>query len=245
MDAIPAYEEVTDALVLAGGRGERLRPLTDSIPKPLVEVCGKPIIQWQIEMLKANGIRNITLSVGYMAHKIKERLGNGEKFGVRISYLVEDVPLGTAGPLWLLKIQNNLPRKTFVLCNGDELKAIRIHDVLDIHRKNEALATIALTEIDDTRDWGVVRLVDDRILEFVEKPTPEEAPSRLINCGFYVLEPEVADMVPPRKASMEREIFPMIAEQRRLYGSILKGQWFPTDTHERIKKAEREWNTVF
>jgi len=239
-------EKIEDALVLAGGRGERLRPLTDNVPKPLVEVCGKPLIQWQIEMLRANGVRNVILSVGYMADKIREFVGSGERFGMKASYVVEDEPLGTAGPLWLLAIQNSLPRRSFVMCNGDELKDINIARMFEAHKKNNALATIALTEIDDPRDWGVVRLVDERVTEFVEKPaTAEQAPSRLINSGFYILEPGVAEMVPPQKTSMEREIFPQIAEQNRLYGFPFRGQWFPTDTHERIKLAEDGWTTRF
>jgi len=238
-------EKITDALVLAGGRGERLKPLTNDIPKPLVEIQGKPIIQWQIEMLRANGIKNIFLSVGYMADKIKWAIGNGERFGVRVSYVVEDEPMGTAGPLWLMKIQNQLPRKSFVMCNGDELKDINISEMLKSHKRNQALVTIALTQIDDPRDWGVVRVIDDRITEFVEKPTIEQAPSRMINSGFYIIEPEIADLVPPRKTSIEREIFPQIADQSRLYGFRFNGQWFPTDTLERIEKAKEEWRTVF
>jgi NDP-sugar pyrophosphorylase family protein len=237
--------KITHALVLAGGRGERLRPLTDVTPKPLLDVCGKPITHWQIEMLKANGIKNIILSVGYMADKIKEAIGNGERFGVNISYVVEDEPLGTAGPLWLLRTQNNLPRSTFVMCNGDELKDINISKMLEAHKRNSALATIALTEIDDPRDWGVVRLINDRITEFVEKPTLEQAPSRMINSGFYIIEPEIAAMVPPRKTSLEREIFPQIVQQDKLYGFHFQGQWFPTDTPERITRAEANWTTKF
>jgi len=238
-------DSITEALVLAGGRGERLRPITDNTPKLLIEICGKPIIQWQIEMLKASGIKHIMLSVGYMAYKIKQAMGSGERFGVRLSYIVEDEPLGTAGPLWLMKIQNLLPRKSFVMCNGDELKDINIREMLQAHRRNNALATIALTEIDDPRDWGVVRIIDERIVEFVEKPSLQQAPSNMINSGFYILEPEVIDLVKPKKTSMEREIFPQIAEQSRLFGFHFKGQWFPTDTMERISRAKQEWKTVF
>jgi len=245
MENVSEEEKITEAVVLAGGRGERLRPITDTTPKPLINVCGKPLIQWQIEMLKSNGIKNIILSVGHLANKIKEFVGNGKKFGVTVSYLVEDEPLGTAGPLWLLRIQNNLPRQTFVMCNGDELKDVNISDMLKIHRKNNALATLALTMVDDTNDWGVVRQVGDRIIDFIEKPAPESAPSNMINAGFYILEPEIAEMVPPRKTSLEREIFTSIARQGRLYGLEMTGQWFPTDTTERLVEAERRWKTTF
>lgn len=246
MPSLVDKEKITDALVLAGGRGERLRPLTDSMPKPLIKICGRTIIDWQIAMLKANGVENIILSVGYMADRIKKAVGNGAAHGVRVSYVVEDEPLGTAGPLWLLGAQNKLPKKAFVMCNGDELKDIDVAGMLEFHSKSGALATIALTEIEDPRDWGVVRMAGNRIVEFIEKPSRiEDAPSRMINSGFYIIEPGVVEMIPPRKTSMEREVFPRIAAQRKLFGFPFTGQWFPTDTPERIAKAEAGWKTVF
>ncbi len=229
------------AFILCGGLGTRLRPATNHTPKVLLKIQGKTLLEHNIDLMKRFGVENILLAVGFLKEKVKEYFGDGSGFGVKITYIEESEPLGTAGPLRLTESLGKLPKETFVMCNGDELKDIHLDRMYEFHKKNRALATIALTKVDDVSHFGVVELEGQKIIRFVEKPKPEEAPSNLINSGLYILEPEIINLVPRGQASMEREVFPKIAAQKRLFGFPFSGQWFPTDTPERMQKAEGEW----
>jgi NDP-sugar pyrophosphorylase family protein len=229
------------ALILAGGQGTRLRPITHEIPKPLVPLHDKPILQHTIDLFKKYGITEILLSVGYKAEKIKEYFGNGKRFGVTITYIEETEPLGTAGPL-------NLAREhltdTFMMCNADELKNIDLHEMYLFHKENGAKATIALTTVADPSQYGVAKLTGNKILEFIEKPAQGTAPSNLINAGLYVLEPSIFDVVPKGTGSMERDVFPKIAQEGKLFGFPFSGQWFDTGTLERYEEAMQKWQGI-
>ena len=229
------------AIVLCGGKGTRLRPLTNEIPKVLIKIRNKPILGFNIHFLKKYGITDIILSVGYLSEKIKEHFGDGSRFGVNITYLTESEPLGTAGPLKLAKDMGLLPKETFVMCNGDELKEINIHEMLRLHENKNASATVALTKVENPSLYGVAKLEDCKILEFVEKPKITESPSNMINAGFYIMEPELVKMIPEGFSMLEKQIFPKIAKKGKLFGFPFDGQWFPTDTIELCKKAGREW----
>lgn len=229
------------ALILAGGQGTRLRPITHEIPKPLIPLHDKPILQHTIDLFKRYGITEILLSVGYKAEKIKEFFGNGKRFGVDIIYLEENEPLGTAGPL-------NLAREhltdTFMMCNADELKNIDLHEMYLFHKESGAKATIALTTVADPSQYGVAKLMGNKILEFIEKPAQGTAPSNLINAGLYVLEPSIFDFVPKGTGSIERDIFPKIAQEGKLFGFPFSGQWFDTGTLERYEEAMQKWQGI-
>lgn len=227
------------ALILAGGKGSRLKPITDEIPKPLIPLQEKPIMQHTIDLFKKFNIKDIILSIGYKGEKIKEYFGNGKKFGVNITYVEENEPLGTAGPLRLAK---DMLTDTFVMCNADELKNIDLMDMYLFHKENKGLATIALTTVEDPSAYGVARLKGNRIMEFIEKPPKEKAPSKLINSGLYLLEPDVIDYVPKEGyAMLEKDVFPKIAAEGKLLGYPFSGQWFDTGTMERYEKAMKEW----
>jgi NDP-sugar pyrophosphorylase family protein len=131
------------AFILAGGKGTRLKPITHEIPKPLVPLHGKPILEHTFDLLKKYGIKDIIISIGFKGDKIKEYFGNGKKFGVSITYVEETEPLGTAGPLNLAR---HLLKDTFLMCNADELKNIDLHDMFAFHKESGAIATIALTK---------------------------------------------------------------------------------------------------
>lgn len=224
------------ALVLAGGKGTRFKPLTDEIPKPMIPLQGKPILQYTIELLKKYNITEIYISVGYMADKIKDYFGDGSRFGVRITYIEEDKPLGTGGPLRLAKPYLT---ETFVMCNADELKDIDLITMFLFHKENNSKATIALTTVKDPSVYGVARLQGNRIIEFIEKP--KDPPSNLINAGLYIMEPEVIALLPDGHCMVEKDLFPKIAEEGRLYGYSFPGQWFDTGNMERYGKALKEW----
>lgn len=227
------------AFILAGGRGERLRPLTDTVPKVMIDVQGKPLIQYNIELFARYGVKKIVVGTGYLGEKIERQLGDGNRFGISIEYCGDDELKGTAGAL---KFAEKYFKNTFFMCNGDEVKEIDLAGMLAIHRKNNAIATIALTKVQDVSEFGVIELAENnRIVRFVEKPKPEHAPSNLINAGLYILEPEIFKFIPEGKSSIERDVFPKVADAGKLYGFEFSGQWFPTDTPERLEKARAEW----
>ena len=226
-------------VLLVGGTGSRLKPLTDKTPKALLEVQGKTITEHLFDLLKKYGIRDAVLCVGYLKKKIKEYFDDGSKIGMNITYVEENEPLGTAGPL---KFARKYLKDSFIVSNGDELKNINIPRMFRLHKRKNALITIALTTVDDPTHYGVARLDGSRIIEFVEKPSKPS--SKLINAGFYIIEPEVIDMIPDGFTMLEKDIFPKVAKMGRLRGFPFAGQWFDIGTIERYKIAERKWKGV-
>ncbi|MFH1978372.1 MAG: nucleotidyltransferase family protein [Candidatus Aenigmatarchaeota archaeon] len=227
------------AFILCGGLGTRLGIETQ---KTLLEIQGRALLDYNISLMKRHGIKKIILGVGHYADHVKNKFGSGDSLGVNIIYSEEDKPMGTAGAL---KLAKNHIENRFVMCNGDEVKDIDLDEMIKLHEKNNALITIALTTIEDPSSFGVAKLDGDRIVEFVEKPKKEEAPSNLINSGLYIVEPEVIEMIPDGSVSIERDIFPIIAEKNKLFGFKFSSQWFPTDTVERIERAKNEWKPPF
>jgi len=232
---------IKKVVILAGGKGTRLRPLTYEIPKALVPIHGKTVTEHLFDLFKKYNIENIIMAVGYMREKIKHYYGNGTRFGINLSYIEERKPLGTAGPLRLAK---DILRETFIVSNGDELKDISIAEMYSLHKKTNALATIALTAVDDPSAYGVAKLDGNKIIKFVEKPKREDAPSNLINAGFYIVEPEVIDIIPEGFAMLEKDVFPKLAKAKKLCGYPFKGQWFDTGTLERYEKALKGWKGI-
>jgi mannose-1-phosphate guanylyltransferase len=226
------------AVILAGGKGTRLRPLTLKTPKALVDIQGQTMTEHLFDLFKKYGIRNMILSVNYLKEKIMGHFEDGSKFGVNVDYVEENEPLGTAGALRLLK---DKLKGAFIVSNGDELKDINIPRMYRLHKRKNALVTIALTTVEDPSQYGVARLDGSRIVEFVEKPKKEDAPSNLINSGFYIIEPEVIDMIGPGFQMFETDIFPKIAAMGRLRGFPFSGQWFDTGNMERLERARKLW----
>ena len=229
---------IRTAIILAGGKGERLRPLTDEIPKPLLPIKGKPIIEHAIDNFKKYGIKNIILSLGYRAEKIRHYFGDGKKFGANISYCIEKEPLGTGGAI---KEASKNISETFAAINGDNLADYDWNELEKTHRKNNAKITLAIYPVEDVTQYGIARLAGEKITEFVEKPKKEEAPSNLNNAGGYIIEPEALSMLPEGKSSIEKDCFEKLAKKGVLFCCIHKGQWFPTDTLEKYKTAEKEF----
>lgn len=229
------------AVLLVGGKGTRLRPLTYKKPKGMLEVNGKTVIEHLLDLLKKYGIRKVILSVGYLKEKIIDYFGDGSKFGVEIKYIEEDEPLGTAGPL---KLAKEHLKGSFIVSNGDELKDINIPRMFRLHKRKDAMATLALKTVPDPTAYGVARLEGSRILEFVEKPKLEDAPSNLINAGFYILSPKVIDLIPDGFAMLEKDVFPQLAKKEGLRGFPFEGQWFDIGTMERYDLAKKMWKGI-
>lgn len=229
------------AVILAGGKGTRLRPLTNTIPKALLPVHGKTLTEHLFDLFLKYDITEIVLSVGHLKEKIMDYFGDGKRFGVHITYIEEKEPLGTAGPLLLAK---EYLRETFIACNGDELKEIDIAEMAKVHNNHKALATLALTSVQDPQHYGVAKLHGNRILMFVEKPAPGTEPSKLINSGFYIMEPEVLNYIPEGFAMLETNVFPQLANDGKLFGYPFHGQWFDTGTMERYERAKQHWRGI-
>ena len=169
-------------LIMAGGKGTRLRPLTEKCPKPMLEVGGKPMLQHIIEKARADGFQNFVISLHYLGHMVEDHFGDGRKYGVRIDYLREDKPLGTAGCLSLLP---KIPELPFIVTNGDVLTDIHYNEFLDFHNRYEASATMAVRQHEIQNQFGVVRTKGVEIEGFEEKPIYRSH----VNAGIYVLEP--------------------------------------------------------
>jgi len=232
--------KVKKAIILAGGKGTRMRPLTYEMPKPMIPLKGKPLIQHIMELCRKYEIREIILSTGYLGDKIREHFGDGSHLGIDLKYIQESDEMGTAGPLLLAKNQLDGP---FLMFNGDVLSNIDLADLISFHQEQKGLATIALTQVEDTSSFGVARLKGHRIVGFVEKPKNGQE-SKLINAGVYVLEPEVLKYIPPGKAMLERDVFPKLSAEGKLFGYPFDGQWFDTGTPEAYENAIKNWKGV-
>ena len=226
------------AVLLLGGKGTRFRPITYELPKALLPIQGKTVPEHLIDLFKKYGITKFIFSIGYKSDKIKEYYGNGIKYGVEIIYVEEKEPLGSAGALKPAKEQLT---ETFILTNGDELKDINLEDMYLFHKEHNALITVALTGVEDPSAYGVAKLEGNKILQFVEKPKKEEAPSKLINSGLSIWEPAALDIIPKGFSMYEKDVFPKVAKDGKLYGYYFSGQWFDTGTPERYEKALKEW----
>tara|TARA_Y100000310_G_scaffold344813_1_gene459687 strand:- start:539 stop:1234 length:696 start_codon:yes stop_codon:yes gene_type:complete len=229
------------AIILAGGEGTRLRPLTNKVPKALLPIGGKNLTEHVLDIFTRAGVRDFILSVGYKSEMIEDFFGNGQKYGINISYLREDVPLGTAGPLIFLK--DNPIKESFFMVNGDNLFDIDLKAMFEFHKKKNASATIGLTKVSDSKDFGTVVLEGDYIRKFLEKVENFRGYT-YINSGYYILEPEVFDVVKGLEKSMiEKDVFPYLVEQGKLCGFKSDGFWFDVGTPERYEQAKRNWKS--
>ncbi|MCR4368887.1 MAG: nucleotidyltransferase family protein [archaeon] len=226
---------VRQAFVLAGGKGERLRPLTEKIPKPLIEVRGKPILQYALENLIEHGVDEVILATGYLHEKIEEKFGDGSWLGISIKYSVEKEALGTGGAL---KAAREMLEERFAMLNGDNIADFDVTAMAQRHAKHGAMATLALVEVEDVSSYGIAKLHGERISEFVEKPRQEDAPSKLANAGCYIIERGGLSHLPKGFCMIEKTMFPQLAARGKLFGFMHTGKWFTTDTFERLKRAE-------
>ncbi|MBU0470393.1 MAG: HAD-IIB family hydrolase [Nanoarchaeota archaeon] len=226
------------AIIVAGGLGTRLRPLTDVTPKPLLPIRGKPIIEHALLNFKKHGIKNIILSIGYKAEQIKEYFGDGSRWGVNISYSIETEPLGTGGAIKLAAKDLTQP---FFLAWGDNLMDIDFTRMKEEYFQKAAPLIMALTPREDVENFGVAKLDRYKIISFVEKPNREEAPSNLINAGAFILHPDCLTILPKGKSSIEKDCFEKIAGKGKISSFIHEGQWFPTDTLEKYDLANSQF----
>jgi NDP-sugar pyrophosphorylase family protein len=232
---------VNQAVILAGGKGLHLRPYTFEMPKGLLPVGGKPILEHIVELLSVSGVRNIIFSIGHLGEKIKEHFGDGKKFGVQITYIDEQKEAGTGGALQLTK--KYIKGDTFLVLHGDILINMNINELIAFHKRRETVGTIALTSVVDPSQFGEVVMNGNRITKFVEKPKKGEQTSQLINCGVYVFEKDIFDTLPKSERFQLEDVLVKLAKEKRLSGYLFGGRWIDVGTPQSYEKAIIEWGT--
>ena len=228
------------ALFLAGGKGIRLHPLTDKVPKPMVPIINKPLLERTMVHLINSGITEIVISSCYRSHDIEEYFGNGEQFGLKINYIVEDIPLGTGGAI---KKAGARFRDTFMVFNSDIICDLDIQKMIYSHTRSHALATIAVTEVQDPSAYGVIENdKDGYAVSFVEKPKPEQISSNFINAGIYIFEPEILKEIPINQVvSVEREVFPkLLAKGHKIAVYQDDSYWIDIGTIEKYIQVHKD-----
>jgi len=229
------------AILLAGGRGTRLRPLTVHTPKPIVPIFNRPFLHYQLDLLKqVPEIDEVILSLNYQPRRVEEVFGDGSALGLSIRYVVEPFPLGTAGAV---KYAGDRLDETVVVFNGDVLTTIDLGAVIRLHRERQARATIVLTPVPDPAAYGLVETdAEGNVTRFLEKPKPDEISTNHINAGIYVLEPDTFDRIPSETEwSIERRYFPSLIDRGETFVAyVYDGYWIDIGTPEKYAQVHRD-----
>jgi NDP-sugar pyrophosphorylase family protein len=229
------------AILLAGGKGTRLRPLTVHTPKPIVPIFNQPFLYYQLDLLRqVPEIDEAILSLNYQPRRIEEIFGEGDGLGLRLRYVVEPVPLGTGGAI---RYAGDQLTESVVVFNGDVLTQVDLNAVLRLHRERKAKATIVLTPVENPRAYGLVETDGDgNVLRFLEKPGEDEITCNTINAGIYVLEPETFDRIPKDTAwSIERSFFPSLIDRKETFVAyIYDGYWIDIGTPAKYMQVHRD-----
>jgi mannose-1-phosphate guanylyltransferase len=231
-----AHAIPTQAIILVGGEGTRLRPVTSMVPKPVAPMVERPFVAYILDTLVRHGVELAIFSTGFLAEAIEAEIGAGSAYGLQVEYAVEDEPLGTAGAI--ANCASHLRDGGFFVFNGDVLSDVDLTQLAAFHADRGGMGTIFLTPVEDPRRYGLVELRDDgAVANFLEKPGEWEG-TALINAGVYVLEPEVLELIPSgRLFSIERGVFPRLAQSGSLYGHAGRGYWRDIGTPDSYLQA--------
>lgn len=233
-ELIGAAQRPNWAVIMAGGRGSRLRPLTDRIPKPMLPVAGRPILERLVLHLTGHGIRRIFLSVNHLAEVIERHFGDGSRHGCRIEYLHDPGPVGTGGALGLLPQR---PREPLLVLNGDLITQVDVGQLLDFHVRGRFTVSVGLRPHRVEIPFGVVRLRGRRVVELREKPTEH----MLVNAGIYVVSPSALRLVPRGREFPMTELIRRCQERERgVGGYVIEDEWLDVGRHEELRKARGE-----
>ena len=229
------------AIILAGGQGLKMRPFTFEMPKGMIPVNNRPVLLHTVENLRRHDVRDIIISLGHQGGKIKQYFGDGSKFGVHITYIEQGKnESGTAAPL--LQAKKSIGNQPFFLYYGDVLANIDLNDMVDFHLSAPgSVATMALTTVAKSSDWGVVRLQGSRVYSFLEKPDARKDLSRVINAGVYIFEPKIFEYLKLETKRIEKEIIPKLVNEHKLAGYLFAGQWFDVGNPDSYQQATKEW----
>ena len=229
------------AVVMAGGEGTRLRPLTSNRPKPLVPILNKPCMQHSIELLKRYGIDEIIVTLYYLADEIQGYFGDGSELGVKLHYTIEDSPLGTAGSV--KQAEDILKGDSFIIVSGDALTDLNVEKALEFHRRKKSVATIVLQHVENPLEFGVVITDEDgRVRRFMEKPSWGEVFSDTVNTGMYILDPSIFSyMETDIPYDWSQDIFPrLLAEDKNMFGYIMEEYWTDVGSLQQYRQAQYE-----
>ena len=228
------------AVIMAGGEGTRLRPLTSNAPKPMMPVANRPMMEHIVNLLKQHGVDEIVVTVAFLANHIRNYFGDGSELGVQMSYATEETPLGTAGSV---RNAMDVLKERFLVISGDVLTDIDLGSIIAFHEEKGAVATIGLTPVENPLEFGIVITREDGSIErFLEKPTWGQVFSDTINTGIFVLEPEIFDYIPPdRSVDFSSEVFPAILEDGKpLFGAVAEGYWEDVGTLDAYQRAHKD-----
>ncbi len=238
---------MVEAVIMAGGEGARLRPLTTDLPKPMVPIANRPIMYHILNLLRKLGVTRAHATLHYLADEVEGYFGDGTEFGVPLEYIVEDAPLGTAGSVKRLVGQGagrgHVLQQTFLVISGDALTDIELGPAIEFHMRRGAIATLVLTRVPDPLEYGMVILDGEGTIQrFMEKPGPGEVFSDTVNTGIYILEPEAMDRVPvERPFDFSKDLFPvLLAEGKMLCGYVAEGYWTDIGTLEQYRTANHD-----
>ncbi len=227
------------AVIMAGGKGTRLRPLTSNQPKPMISIANKPCMEHIVNLLQRHGLTDIVVTVEFLPEEIQDYFGDGSAWDVKLAYSVEEEPLGTAGSV---KFAEDRLNERFVIVSGDGLTDLDLTEVIAFHEERGAEATLVLKKVDDPSEFGIVVIEDDgRVSRFLEKPDPDEVFSYTANTGIYVLEPGVLDEIPKgEEYDFAKELFPKLLDAGRpVYGYVTDGYWEDIGNIEQYLDAQK------
>lgn len=232
--------KIKKALILAGGDGVKMRPFTYELPKTMLPVKGRPILEHIIDLLREYDIREIYVAIGHLGDRIKDHFLDGAKYGVQIHYIEEKKKVGTGGSLKIAL--NELGREPFLMVWGDVLIDIDLGDFINFYLEENTALTVALTSAADPTDYGSVRLHGDRVVEYVEKPRKSKTISHLVSAGVHIVDPSILQFMPNRSEFMlEDEVIPKLIKSNQVRGYLFEGQWFDVGTPEIYQRAIKEW----
>lgn len=231
------------AVIIAGGLGTRLRPLTNNTPKPIVPLANYPMIVRQLDLLVRHNIKEVVINLHYLSDEIKKLLGDGKKWGLKVYYSIEKEPLGTAGAV--KNAQQFFDDEPLIIFNGDVITDLNLTKLIDFHQKKQAVVTLALTEVDDPTAFGLIlRDKDGRVTKFLEKPSWDQinqAKTRAINAGTYIVDPKIfADVPAGQPYSFERQLYPEVLRKGlKMYGYLSDAYWIDIGNPEKYKEAHQ------
>src|SRR4051794_11554388 len=227
--------------VMAGGGGTRLRPMTSSMPKPLLPVVNRPIMDHVLRLLRRHGLTEVVVTVQFLASLVRNYFGDGGDLGMSISYANEETPLGTAGSV--KNAEEGLRDGTFLVISGDAITDIDLTDLIRFHRETGAMVTVCLTRVSNPLDFGITVLGEGgRVERFLEKPTWGQVFTDTVNTGIYVMEPEVFDFVAAgEEVDWSADVFPaLLAAGAPVYGHVADGYWEDVGTHESYVRVQAD-----
>lgn len=234
------FPDQTKVLILTGGEGVKLRPFTYEMPKALLPIHNKPLLQHTIEFMAKSGFKDIVISVGYLGDKIQEYFKDGSGFGVKITYLEQSKKeSGTSQPT--LQAKKTIGAAPFILWYGDVLAKPDLFDMLEFHKSSKNMVTMGVTSIDKSSDWGVVSLKGSNVIDFSERPDKGSSISHLINAGIYIMNADIFEQIKPTSKSLEIDVLPKLAKENVLSGYSLAEQWFDVGSLANYEKAVKEW----